>query len=174
MTGNTPLFAVHVKPLQSDVCAASKMSYLSQQQPPAHTPQDTSLVPPYVLAVVSKHNAPGGTLGPVPPHTTALGFEMHIDTLPGARPKAARQYRITPIEQAELEKQVQHLIHMGWIKPSVSPWVYCLHPNLAVNFGCVLTGGISMKTPLRKPTPSLAFTPYLTNCKVAKSSLPKT
>ena len=54
MTGNMPLFAVHVKPLQSDVCAASKNSYLSQQQPPTHTPQDTPLVPPCVLAVVNK------------------------------------------------------------------------------------------------------------------------
>ena len=51
---------------------------------------------------------------------------MHIDTLPGARPKAARQYRLTPIEQTQLEKQVQHLIHMGWIKPSVSPWASCI------------------------------------------------
>ena len=54
MTGNMPLFAVHVKPLQPDVCAVSRKSYLSQQQPPAHTPQDTSLVPPCVLVVMNK------------------------------------------------------------------------------------------------------------------------
>ena len=61
-------------------------------------------------------------MGPLPLHTTAAGFETQIHTLPGARPRAARQYRLTPIEKAELEKLVKRLIDMGWVKPSVSPW----------------------------------------------------
>ena len=127
MAGNMPLYTVQVKSVHPHhICAASKKTYLSQQQPQAHTPQDTTNAPSCVMAVVNKHRAPGGTLGPAPPHTTALGFEMQIDTLPGARPKAARQYRLTPIEQTELEKQVKHLIHMGWITPSVSPWASCI------------------------------------------------
>lgn len=125
-----PLYLVHVKPAhtESTTCAQTcsvsngRKGYLAQQQAPAPTPQDVSSIPAVVQSVISDHSGSGGTLGPVPANTTARGFEMSIDTLPGARPRAARQYRLTPVEQSELEKQVKHLLEMGWIQPSVSPW----------------------------------------------------
>jgi hypothetical protein len=124
--GISPLYIVHVKPVADELlfCAATtgKQGYLTRQVSPAPHAQDISTVPSEIRRFIDTHQQTGGTLGPVPPHTTAAGFEMHIDTLPGARPRAARQYRLTPIEKAELEKQVKHLIDVGWVKPAVSPW----------------------------------------------------
>ena len=123
--GKAPLYAVNIKPTTDSMynsAASRKKGYLSQQQAPAPQTQDTANIPSCIQEVVNKHKEPGGTLGPAPPNTTACGFEMCIETLPGARPRAARQYRLTPHEHSELEKQIQHLIDMGWIQPSVSPW----------------------------------------------------
>lgn len=129
--GQQPLFVAHIKSSHAATtnvsCASTKRTgYLSRQNAPAHVPQDTSCIPACIKAVVDKHQAPGGTLGPPPPNTSASGFEMDIDLLPGARPRAARQYRLTPREQLELEKQLNHLISMGWVQPSVSPWASCV------------------------------------------------
>lgn len=44
--------------------------------------------------------------------------------LPGAKPIRSRQYRISPIERAELERQVEHMEQMGWCRPSTSPWAH--------------------------------------------------
>ena len=124
--GQTPVFIAHVKQLvePAPTCCAGtkKKGYLSEQVAPAHVPQDVSNIPPCIHQIIDKHKADGGTLGPPPPNTYASGFEMDIDLLPGTRPRAARQYRLTPREQLELEKQLQHLINMGWVQPSVSPW----------------------------------------------------
>ena len=124
--GMSPLYIVHVKPVADELlfCAATtgKQGYLNRQVSPAPHPQDISTIPSEIRRVIDNHKQTGGTLGPVPPHTTAAGFEMHIDMLPGAKPRAARQYRLTPIEKPELEEQVERLIDMGWVKPSVSPW----------------------------------------------------
>ena len=124
--GKAPLYVVNVKPTMESMCAsaasARKKGYLSQQHAPAPQTQDTTNIPDCIQDVIHKHKASGGTLGPAPPNTTACGFEMNIETLPGARPRAARQYRLTPHEKSELEKQIQHLLDMGWIQPSVSPW----------------------------------------------------
>ena len=86
-----------------------------------HQTKDTTKIPSCIHDVINKHKAPGGTLSPAPPNTTA-GFEMNIKTPPVARPRAARQYQLTPHEHSELEKQIQLLIYMGWKQPSVSPW----------------------------------------------------
>jgi hypothetical protein len=45
-----------------------------------------------------------------------------INTEPGARPPYRPMYRLTPLERAELERQVQELLRKGWIRPSVSPY----------------------------------------------------
>ena len=124
--GKAPLYVVKIKPSVESMCSSAvssrKRGYLSQQQAPAPQKQDTTNIPGCIQEVIQKHKTPGGTLGPAPPNTTAQGFEMNIETLPGARPRAARQYRLTPHEQSELEQQVQHLLDMGWIQPSISPW----------------------------------------------------
>ena len=128
--GKHPLFVAHVKPTAASLnvsCANTrKKGYLSEQVAPAHQPQAPDTIPPAIRLVIDKHTGDGGTLGPAPPNTSASGFEMNIDLLPGARPKAARQYRLTPLEQLELEKQLRHLIDMGWVKPSISPWASCV------------------------------------------------
>ena len=122
--GKVPLFAVHVRPCTYDTCLSSNKSkgYLAQQQAPAPQPQDTTSVPECIQSVLRTHKKDGGTLGPAPPNSTAEGFEMNIDLLPGARPRAARQYRLTPAEHLELDKQVKKLLDMGWVQPSISPW----------------------------------------------------
>lgn len=122
--GKVPLFAVHVRPSSGEHSLAStkQKGYLSEQQAPAPTPQDTSAIPSCIQQVLHQHKEAGGTLAPAPPHSTAKGFEMNIELLPGARPRAARQYRLTPAEHLELEKQVQKLLDMGWVQPSISPW----------------------------------------------------
>jgi len=128
--GALPLFAVHIKPAieSTNICLANARGkgFLATQSAPAHEAQDPASIPASIQAVIDKHKAPGSALGPAPPHTVATGFEMDIDTLPGTRPRAARQYRLTPIEQAELEKQLQKLISMGWVEPSTSPWASCV------------------------------------------------
>lgn len=128
--GSLPLFAVHIKPAISsaNICLANSRGkgFLAQQSAPAHVAQDPASIPAAIQAIIDKHKAPGSALAPAPPHTVATGFEMEIETLPGARPRAARQYRLSPIEQAELEKQLQKLISMGWVEPSTSPWGSCV------------------------------------------------
>lgn len=122
--GSAPLYVVHVKPVAAPAhtCLANRKGFLSTQNAPAHEAQDLSTVPECIQHVVNEHKQPGRALGPVPPHTQATGFEMDIETLPGTRPRAARQSRLTPVETAELEKQLTKLSSMGWIQPSVSPW----------------------------------------------------
>lgn len=128
--GQQPLYVAHIRPTvaTSPICCAGtkKKGYLSEQVAPAHVPQDTSNIPACIKSVVDKHKGEGGTLGPPPPNTSASGFEMDIDLLPGTRPRAARQYRLTPRETLELEKQLNHLLTMGWVQPSVSPWASCV------------------------------------------------
>ena len=41
---------------------------------------------------------------------------------PGARPPHRGMYRLTPLERAEVHKQVQELLAKGFIRPSVSPF----------------------------------------------------
>ena len=124
--GKTPLYVAKIKPIIEPAltcCAGTKKSgYLAEQVAPAHVPQDISEVPQCIQNVIHEHTKPGGTLGPPPPNVSASGFEMDIDLLPGTRPRAARQFRLTPRENLELEKQLQHLISMGWVQPSISPW----------------------------------------------------
>lgn len=125
-----PVYVAHIKPtiesIRTSCASARRKGYLSQQVAPAHQPQAPDTIPKQIQAIIDKHSHEGGTLGPAPPNTSASGFEMDIDLLPGTRPKAARQYRLTPIEQLELEKQLQHLIDMGWVQPSISPWASCV------------------------------------------------
>ena len=123
--GKYVLFAVKIRTATPDLSACAgtrKKGYLATQIPPGHESQDISSIPLSIQKVVEKHKQSGGTLGPSPPNQCATGFEMEIDLLPSTQPKAARQYRLTPREQAELEKQLKHLISMGWVRPSNSPW----------------------------------------------------
>lgn len=48
--------------------------------------------------------------------------EFTIDLIPGAAPVSKAPYRMAPKELQELQKQLQELLDMGFIRPSVSPW----------------------------------------------------
>jgi hypothetical protein len=48
--------------------------------------------------------------------------EFAIDVVPGAAPISIAPYRMAPVELKELKKQLQELLEMGFIRPSVSPW----------------------------------------------------
>ena len=45
-----------------------------------------------------------------------------IDLMPGATPRLLRSYRPTPLEKAELAKQIATMLSNGWIRPSTSSW----------------------------------------------------
>ena len=59
-----------------------------------------------------------------PPHGGSkiqLGFEV-IPIPPDSNPILRPMYRYSPMEMEEMEKQIQHLIELGYIRPSQSPY----------------------------------------------------
>jgi hypothetical protein len=50
------------------------------------------------------------------------GFEHAISLLPDTTPTNARPYRYSPLQKDEIEKQVAHMLKMGIISASVSPY----------------------------------------------------
>ncbi|XP_076913920.1 uncharacterized protein LOC143572733 [Bidens hawaiensis] len=48
--------------------------------------------------------------------------EFTIDLIPGAEPISKVPYRMAPLELKELKEQLQELLNLGFIRPSVSPW----------------------------------------------------
>ena len=46
-------------------------------------------------------------------------IDFDIDILPDTCPISIPPYRMTP---AELKEQLKYLLHMGFIRPSFSPW----------------------------------------------------
>ncbi|CAA0810222.1 Unknown protein, partial [Striga hermonthica] len=48
--------------------------------------------------------------------------EFSIDLIPGAGPVFKAPYRMAPKEMQELKTQIQELLRLGFIRPSVSPW----------------------------------------------------
>ncbi|CAA0840345.1 Uncharacterized mitochondrial protein AtMg00860, partial [Striga hermonthica] len=48
--------------------------------------------------------------------------EFSIDLIPGAGPVSKAPYRMAPKELQELKVQIQELLLLGFIRPSVSPW----------------------------------------------------
>ncbi|XP_035837185.1 uncharacterized protein LOC118485060, partial [Helianthus annuus] len=49
-------------------------------------------------------------------------LEFTIDLIPGAEPISKAPYRMAPMELKELKEQLQELLDLGFIRPSVSPW----------------------------------------------------
>ena len=45
-----------------------------------------------------------------------------IDLIPGAKPPQQRTYRMSPLELAEVERQLKEYLDKGWIRPSTSPF----------------------------------------------------
>ncbi|WVZ63250.1 hypothetical protein U9M48_012895, partial [Paspalum notatum var. saurae] len=51
-------------------------------------------------------------------------IEFVIELLPGTAPIAKRPYRMAPIEQDEVKKNIDELLAKGYIRPSSSPWAF--------------------------------------------------
>ncbi|KAK1414363.1 hypothetical protein QVD17_16561 [Tagetes erecta] len=49
-------------------------------------------------------------------------IEFTIDLIPGTEPISKAPYRMAPLELKELKEQLQELLELGFIRPSVSPW----------------------------------------------------
>ena len=63
----------------------------------------------------------------LPPGIPGVRFERFgdikvIPLIEGAKPVKKRQYRLSPLERAELERQIVYMSQMGWIQKSTSPW----------------------------------------------------
>ncbi|CAA0835184.1 Uncharacterized mitochondrial protein AtMg00860, partial [Striga hermonthica] len=78
----------------------------------ARTPHDVPIVREFVD--VFPDELPGG-----PPNRQV---EFSIDLIPGAGPVSKAPYRMAPKELQELKTQIQELLRLGFIRPSVSPW----------------------------------------------------
>lgn len=104
-----PAFAIQLQPVEDNsggVVSAVK---------------DTKHLSPCVAQVVARHTE--GTLsGRMAEGVPDSTYTFSIDLLPGATPRAMKQYRLTPLEKDALAAQVQDLLAKGWINPSVSPW----------------------------------------------------
>ena len=81
------------------------------------------VLPALIRSVLDKHSQPGGTLcGSIPPNTHAKGYQCKIQVKPDVEPVCIRQYRMTPLEKAELVTQIDDFITKGWIELSTSGW----------------------------------------------------
>ncbi|CAA0840340.1 Uncharacterized mitochondrial protein AtMg00860, partial [Striga hermonthica] len=85
---------------------------LVDDSPKARSPHDVPIVREFVD--VFPDELPGG-----PPNRQV---EFSIDLIPGAGPVSKAPYRIAPKELQELKAQIQELLRLGFIRPSVSPW----------------------------------------------------
>ncbi len=56
----------------------------------------------------------------LPPRRTSEYFDIELKE--GAKPIKKGLYRMSHVELAEIKKQVEHLIEMGFVRPSKSPW----------------------------------------------------
>ena len=104
-----PAFAIRMVPVDEDSDIAVSAA------------TDTKLLSPCVAQVVTKY-AEGTLSGHMANGVPDSTFTFAIDLLPGAVPRAMKQYRLTPLEKDALAAQVWDLIAKGWINPSVSPW----------------------------------------------------
>ncbi|CAA0841269.1 Uncharacterized mitochondrial protein AtMg00860, partial [Striga hermonthica] len=85
---------------------------LVDDSPKARSPHDVPIVREFVD--VFPDELPGG-----PPNRQV---EFSIDLIPGAGPISKAPYRMAPKELQELKAQIQELLGLGFIRPSVSPW----------------------------------------------------
>ena len=60
-----------------------------------------------------------------PPKRTNEDFEIGLKE--GSKPIKKGLYRMSHTELAEIKKQVEHLIKMGFVWPSMSPWASQYH-----------------------------------------------
>lgn len=97
------LFAARVK----------KISPKTPDPPSSTDPRIKVLLEKYKIVFAS--DIPSG----LPPERSTIHA---IELEPGAKPCSKPIYRLSPLETAEMEKQIQDLLNKGFIRPSKSPW----------------------------------------------------
>ncbi|WVZ80653.1 hypothetical protein U9M48_028111 [Paspalum notatum var. saurae] len=73
------------------------------------------------LLIALRRRNPTNELPGMPPDRE---IEFIIELLPGTAPIAKRPYRMAPIEQEEVKKNIDELLAKGYIRPSSSPWAF--------------------------------------------------
>ncbi|CAA0809447.1 Uncharacterized mitochondrial protein AtMg00860, partial [Striga hermonthica] len=99
------------KLLRRGNCKGYLVSLVDDSQK-ARTPHDVPIVREFLD--VFPDELPGG-----PPNRQV---EFSIDLIPGAGPVSKAPYRMAPKELQELKTQIQELLRLGFIRPSVSLW----------------------------------------------------
>lgn len=116
------------------------------------TPELRKLLQDLVLEfsdIFSETPLAGGALVDIPEHT--------IDLIPGSKPAFRRNYRMSPLEQAELKRQVLEFLEKGIITPSNSPFgapvLFIPKPNGGLRFCLDYRGlnDITVKTRYQLP-----------------------
>ncbi|CAA0840521.1 Unknown protein, partial [Striga hermonthica] len=103
--------AKSTKLLRRGNCQGYLVSLVDDSQK-ARSPHDVPVVREFVD--VFPDELPGG-----PPNRHV---EFSIDLIPGAGPVSKAPYRMVPKELQELKAQIQELLRLSFIRPSVSPW----------------------------------------------------
>ncbi|CAA0830863.1 Uncharacterized mitochondrial protein AtMg00860, partial [Striga hermonthica] len=105
------LMAKATKLLRRGNCQGYLVSLVNDSQK-ARSPHDVPVVREFVD--VFPDELPGG-----PPNRQV---EFSIDLVPRAGPVSKAPYRMAPKELQELKAQIQELLRLGFIRPSMSPW----------------------------------------------------
>ena len=58
----------------------------------------------------------------IPEYTPEREIEFTIELVSGAGPISIALYKMSPLELAELKKQIEELLEKLFIRPSASPW----------------------------------------------------
>ncbi|CAA0831731.1 Unknown protein, partial [Striga hermonthica] len=101
-----------MKEISKGSCQGYLVSMIGEGEEKRASPGDVSIVCEY--PDVFPDQLPGG-----PPNRQV---EFTIDLLPGAGPVSKAPYRMALKELQELKTQIQELLNLGFIRPSVSPW----------------------------------------------------
>ncbi|CAA0806248.1 Uncharacterized mitochondrial protein AtMg00860, partial [Striga hermonthica] len=101
-----------MKGIKKGSCQGYLVSMTREGEEKKPSPGEVSIVCEY--PDVFPDQLPGG-----PPNRQV---EFTIDLLPGAGPVSKDPYRMAPKELQELKTQIQELLNLGFIRPSVSPW----------------------------------------------------
>jgi hypothetical protein len=101
---------------------SSVPSSFTQNQPPT-TPPNSS-IPLMSQSTVDKIVSDYATVftTQLPYGGSHIRLEEVIPTIPGSRPINRPVFRYSPMEMAEIERQISELISLGYIQPSSSAW----------------------------------------------------
>ncbi|KAJ9524294.1 hypothetical protein QJQ45_008499, partial [Haematococcus lacustris] len=87
---------------------------------PTNTPSAPLLSESELRGLLDRHK---GVFNDIPaglPPSRGVGHTIPLE--PGAKPPFKGMYRLSPLEYAEVKKQISELLSKGWIRPSSSPY----------------------------------------------------